>query len=851
MINLRIIYFIFLSLIHYSKSQIEELKSSNYSTKSFSGSTQLFFYINIETLQLYEDGIVTFQTNIQNPIENFNIKYKFSNRIPTSESDFINLQTSPFFEKEELSDLFYQLYFRKTEQANFIYFQISISNEGNKYIKYVYVSPRTTFIEPSEEYYNTLVFQENIPIFQKIYIQCEPFLYPNYLITSNSNEMIIIEGDLLSNNKKVSKHRIFVHKIDKNCEKGEISSFYLKFYEERMNIFFGIKNLDTVIKVKHFDYRKNMEILNFEITNTYKPAYYIGDYLFSSNETFWIEPIVGDVISYYTNILNGPEFDNIFPNENRGVKVNKNYIRVYSKIDIFSFYCKSYCYFNLYALYHNQGQVTGLLYYFLVSKDEPKEINIDNNEKNYNQMIQIKNVNKKKIDVTISYYSEHLKTFHLNKENDIAYYRFTEEIDVNVKIQSYQEESLVIINKFISNLCTIYTEQITMPSNMYKMCGIFYFPQNRYSYDKFVLEFKNNSTKPSFTMGVLKKNAPFVPANALLLDDEELNDSNKIEIINPYKHTLSTSIDKDTRFYVIVYFFDTDKGDFKNGLTYLYKQNKYKSYLSRINSIFFMLNEREVRLMRNNQSNKKLVIIVSKIGDSLMELHLKANDYIVKKELLENQFSIFYYDDYGISTSLFITKGNKGEGAFVYYNYVSDSDIEEFKVNQNFHITHTYNEKTNMTSILFYSPYSKKIMVNKKIKVRYGIYLKIINNTNTTNNISDILKHKLLKYVVSEEEIIAVNMTINRDYDYSLFVSARRYRDSNSLRPIFFYPNIKLNKILRIEEINYSFKFVPILVFLLIILAIVVYLIYIFKDSSFGKIMKKKENNYQSLVSQI
>ena len=854
MINLRIIHFIFLLFIRYSKSQIQEIQSSNYSTISFSGSKKLLLFINIEKLPLKEDGIITIKTNSLNPIENFQIRYKFSNIKPVSESDFINLKSYYHLEKSELSDYFYHLYFRKTEQANFIYFEITISNEGNKFISYVYTASRITNIKPTEEYYNTLNMKEGIPIFQKIYIECEPFLYPNYLITSNSNDMSIIEGDLLSTNKKIIKHTIFLHKIDKNCVKGEKQSFYLKFFgfNEYMflNVFFGVKNLDTVIKVKHFDYRKNLEILNFEITNTFKPAYFIGQYIFKSNETFWIEPIVGNVISYYTNTINGPEFDNIFPNENRGQKVNKNYIRVYSDTDIFSFYCKSYCYFNLYALYQNQGQVTGLLYYFLVSKDEPKEMNIDNNEENYNQMIQIQNVNKKKIDVTISFHTEHLKTFHLNKENDIVYYRFTEKIDVNVKIESYQEESLVIINKFISNLCTIYTEQITKPSNVYKMCGIFYFPQNKYSYDKFILEFKNNNTKPSFTMGILRKNASFVPANALLLDDEELKDNNKIEIKNPYIHTLPSSIDKDTRFYIIVYFSETDKGDFKNGLTYLYKQKKYDSQYRHINYPFYVSNEVEFRLVRNFMPNKKLVIIVSKVGNSLMELNLKVDEYIVKKELLENQFSIFYYDDYGVSISLSITKGNPGDGAFVYYNYVSESEIEDFKVNYNFHITHTYNEKTNRTFLLFNSPYSQKLIDKKKFKVRYRIYIKTINDTNTTNNISQIRKYKLFKKIETDEHILTFNITLNRNYDYSIFVTARIVEKFSSIRPLFFYPNVKLNKIIQIKQQNYSSAFFIISIILLVNLFIILYLVYNFRPN-IAQLSKKKEKDYTVLVSKI
>ena len=88
------------------------------------------------------------------------------------------------------------------------------------------------------------------------------------------------------------------------------------------------------------------------------------------------------------------KFDKIFPNKNRGVKVNKNYI----KIILIYFHFIVNLIVTLIYMSHNQGQVTGFLYYFLFSKDELKEINIDNNEKNYNQMIQIKNVIKKKIE---------------------------------------------------------------------------------------------------------------------------------------------------------------------------------------------------------------------------------------------------------------------------------------------------------------------------------------------------------------------------------------------------------------------------------------------------------------------
>ena len=106
MINLRIIHFIFLLFIRYSKSQIQEIQSSNYSTISFSGSKKLLLFINIEKLPLKEDGIITIKTNSLNPIENFQIRYKFSNIKPVSESDFINLKSYYHLEKQNKQILY-------------------------------------------------------------------------------------------------------------------------------------------------------------------------------------------------------------------------------------------------------------------------------------------------------------------------------------------------------------------------------------------------------------------------------------------------------------------------------------------------------------------------------------------------------------------------------------------------------------------------------------------------------------------------------------------------------------------------------------------------------------------------
>jgi len=796
-----LIVLLFILFFQYSSLEIMELfHLPEYQKPKFSDSKIIYIYINIKNLSLFENGVLSLHSNLLK--DDIQFKYKFSNLKPNSESDYTGLEFSNKFYESEIENYFH-LYFKKIENKDYIYFQISTFDKIS-YLELTYSNILIFNLIPYSIYIKELSIPGYVPYYIKYNAPCNWLNFRNLIITSDSDDMILIEGDFIEKYKKSKKSNI-QKLLTKNKCKNKDLSFIIKFFNKKSFTYINIHSLTNPIKLKILEKRSEIELINFEITNPYKPAYFIGKYSYKTKDIIWIEPIIGNVRTYYknsnqiNNIFNDT-FHNLYPDENSGRKVNKNYVKVYSDLDLFSFFCENYCYFNLYILPSIKRQVGKLFYYFLVSKDEEKNLEIQSFDKSFQTLIKIKNINKKKIDITISNNDKILNNIFLNETNDIGLYKFKEKKNINITIKSFQEESLIIIYKFINNLCTVYTEQILNPTKINKECGIFYLPENKYTYDKYEIKFQNKMTHPSYQFGIEKK-GEIIPMNGLLLDKEELENGNKIEIKNPYKQILSKNINPNYRFYIIIYFCKTIEGEeFKNGLTFIYKQNVYKNKLLTRNRPNIVRINKEYRLLPYFESNKKLAIIVVKIGENMMDLELKTNEEVYKTFFLEKKFNIFYIDYNGISTEISFSKKNINDSVFIYYNYVSEKDIEEFQINDNFAVSYSYDEKSNITTIYFNSPYSIKLLRKKKLSVRYYINAFIMKNPNETFNINNINSLKPIKSLISNYSFIKVNLSLNRNYEYKIILTGRARALSMELRPLFLYQTLIIRK--KINEYN-------------------------------------------------
>ena len=852
----KLLFLLFIFIIQYSSSEIIELSHiPEYQKPKYSDSKIIYIYINIQNLSLSENGVLTLHSNSLK--DDFQFKYKFSNIKPNSESDYSQLKFINIKLYESEIENYFHLYFKKTENKDYIYFQISNLNK-NSNLEFTYSNIIIFNLIPYSIYTKELLIPGYVPYYIKYYVPCNWFNLKNFIITSDSDDMILIEGDFVENYKVSKKSNIQKFLSKKKCKNKQKISFIIKFFNTKSSTNINIHTLTNPFKLKILDKRSEIELINFEITNPYKPAYFIGKYSNKTNDIIWIEPIVGNVRTYYKsseqvkNIFKNT-FHDLYPDENKGKKVNKNYIKVYSDLDLFSFFCEIYCYFNIYVLPRNEGQVNSFFYYFLVSKEEEKNLEIEPLEKNFqNLIIKIKNVNKKKIDITISNNDTILNNIYLNSTNDIGIYKFKEKKNINIKIKCYQEESLIIIYKVINNLCTIYTEQVLNPTKIIKECGIFYLPQNKYTYDKYEIKFKNKITHPSYQFGVETK-GEIIPIIGLLLDKEDLEEGNTIEIQNPHEYFFSKKINPNYRFYIIVYFSKTTYDEeFKNEMTFLYKQKGYKGEILLTNKPNIVDLNKEYRLYSNFELDKKLAIVVIKLGENLMDLEFKVNNEVYKTFLLENKFNIFYFDNNGIITDISLSTKDKKETVFIYYNYVSKEEFEEFQIIDNFDISYSYKEISNITTIYFNNPYSKKFLRKKKLPVKYQIYAFIIKNPNENFNFNNIESYKPTKTIISNFSFVSVNLSLNRNFEYQIILTGRANTESLDLTPLFLYQTLIIKKMIneyKKKEVNFfkahSLSIFTVVLFIFLFIILILY----FKLSKQDIKVSTNQNGYNNLIN--
>ena len=848
-------FILFLFFISLSKSHFEEIKNK-YNRQNIKGGKTLNFYINIEKLRLNEEGIIIFKSDHEDPIKSFKLKYTFSNKKPNSESDFKDLKSdnSIKFNKTEIN-LFYHLYFKKKEQSNYFYLQIEIPGKG-EYIEYAYSNLNIIEIKSGSEYQGSIIVEDFIPYFLKVYVTCLPYLYPNYLLVSNSNDMIVIKN-LFEDNNNILKNKYLIQ-CDKNILSGEKSYFYIEFFGYSKEIFYFIKNMDNSIKVKNKEKRTNIELINFENVNPYSQLYFYGNYIYKSNDIIYIEPVIGNVRSYYSNRIENYNFDSFFPKENKDEKVNGNYIKVYSNFDLFTFYCDSYCYFNLYILHSNENhEVKDLTYYFLVSRNNPQKAIIKFRDEDLikDEVLKFKSVNKKKVTISINQ-DNIISTIQLNEDKDIDfYYPSKKKVNITIELTTNSEETLIIVNRYYDGLCTIYKNEIIIPQRINKICGIFYLPDTLY-YDKFAITFSGLTFHASFNVGIAKSKEIISPLN-LLLDEEDLYNGNSIEILNPQKYLFESDLSPLESYYIIVYFNQNYKQTIdKITYEFITYDNLYPFLFQDTPQL--LTKETEFKLLQNSESNKKLIIIVSKFGNKIIKMNLKVNDYLINEEYLEKPFNFYFYEDLGISLFLDFKKINNNdnfEGAYIYYNYVTDSELDNFQTNENFAISYSYDEQTNITSIHFNNPFSRKITDIKPIEISYKIFCERILNDNYTFNISKINYMNANVSLISNNSFINVQLKLDRNLDYNIYVTGRVTEKSSQLRPIFFYPNIILRKFIDDDKViqKNTSNVYKVFIFIAILLIGVLIFVYILYSK-----MKKTQNRgnynqsrYQNLISQI
>ena len=346
------------------------------------------FYFEINNIPINEEGIITFYSD-------FNIKLNFNCifRDYPPENNFAATERCKFNVLETEFKNYYQIPFVKKENHKYFILTVNKDNEisiNQNTFKILYSIP---ILQPEIEYLSSKKEKINLfeyePIYYKYKLTKNDDKGLTYLFYADLKYMTLYHGNILDvynkENLQNTREHIGIFKMDK------YSSDYSKIVLVK---FFA--NLTTVINYAtsnddfESEYLINLSKRPTDITYTYQlinpfhPFHLVGIYDYDSTDLIYIEQVVGEFKAYYTNEFN---FDNIFPNEYYGEKLNEKYIMAYTNRDIITVQCQSTCFFNIHFVSEKslkEESINGKTnYYAVISVEKHKNYyfyNIDDFE---------------------------------------------------------------------------------------------------------------------------------------------------------------------------------------------------------------------------------------------------------------------------------------------------------------------------------------------------------------------------------------------------------------------------------------------------------------------------------------
>ena len=771
------------------------------------------FYFEINNIPINEEGIITFYSD-------FNIKLNFNCifRDYPPENNFAATERCKFNVLETEFKNYYQIPFVKKENHKYFILTVNKDNEisiNQNTFKILYSIP---ILQPEIEYLSSKKEKINLfeyePIYYKYKLTKNDDKGLTYLFYTDSNYMTLYHGNILDvwnkENLQYAREYIGIFKMDKYSR--DYSKIVLvKFFSNiTTKINYGTTNQD--FESQYFinlSKRPSDITYAYQIINPFHPFYLVGIYNYDSTDLIYIEQVVGEFNAYYTNEFN---FDNIFPNEYYGEKLNSKYIMAYTNRDIITVQCKSVCFFNIHFVSQKNlkaESITGKInYYAIISNEKSKNYNFYNIE----EFESINFRTSSKASVKINYddekydlLDEDIRTFKPQKRFFTA--------------QTFEEEVLLI---FVFNFNSLY-KNLNEGNNIInkEKYYVYRIPKNDNSnIERFEFHIKNVNDNDRYHFGFGKDDSIFFPDSKIKINKSE---SQIIRILNPYTSKLSSSYKKELFFYVSFYFTENTEINVK-----VVKRDTTLNLIAP-NKITRFTKETKFYIQPNENYYDKLVIVITKCGLNEIDMYIKIDGIVVKREYLGKQFNLIYFDDkffgnYEIS----IEKAYENEdfsGCMFYYTYSSNEEILKFKVTRDFNIYYDFNLKNGNTSISWNNPFSTRLIFNDiPPKMSYKIF--ITNKNEYTKNFNlCMLDEKKANFTISNNNYTNTKeFKLDTSDDNYVFITGRIEESLYRIRPIFLYPNITIFQFIdgKLFRGKNQTSFLAIILWILVILILVI-----------------------------
>lgn len=657
---------------------------------------------------------------------------------------------------------------------------------------------------------------------------------------TDSQEVFLKKAEVISIPKYATMQHQFIYYA---IFFGEIEeSFYFSYtYTEFQTLYFADK-----------EERTNDRSYDVKVDNAYQPFFALGEYSMESDSLIYLEEVFGNITSYYSNSLYGKNVNNFLPDQNNGIKLNSNFIRAYSDVDIISVNCDSMCMFNLHIISLNTmasnklslGKNTYVLLNKFIEKEKTLELDFSiDNEKYY----EISSINNK--EATFYFMDESKNMIPNIRKFNYLNGTYFEKIPFNAKYIKLEtqigEDVLIVIKAMRESAYKVIPEEGKQTINTNNI--LIPFKQNR-EYYKIKIDLETSGY--NFLYNVNYGDVKYVcESDVILPTANRTNNNHHFEILNPYLTKIG-DISEDQKFYYSFTFNDTSSAINLN-VEYIPKAtgemlNKDKTY--------HLDKYTKTSIQQNDDINKALLVIISKCDNKkFVDTYLSYNYIDLIRIYVNKNLFIQTFDDRQYSFDIkFDSSSSKYNLTPInfYYNYIN-KDSNDYLMYSNimkedFIVEYQHrlvNKK--FTHISLTNPFAEQ---KKNQNYTFEIYQ--ISNESLVNS-CDKSKGKFIKNITSNLSEIDTDIEINRKQDsYLLVVLSNEYTNL----PEIYYSPIKINRTRSGGSILF---YVVIILAVLLVICIIGWTVYVCKyratknyEKSVKEINGLQNDNYgTSLVS--
>ena len=765
-----------------NKNKLYEIAETNDIKVNYINSNKLFFYTDISSFDLNEEGIVSIELPVASIVNN-HLTFVSAIIVPTtslSEEELLPLMPQTKEDNKLLLvsslDNIYQIYYQrpKTEEGEKCVILLTVQLDTNE----KYFSPLNVKASITQRKKKITVSSLNIHQTQEFKLKNYiPYLIEVSIPKTNenmsyifySNEPLVMNyhnGTMIEQTKKDNLTKHINNQIaifNKNIKAASFNTIIFKFYGQEQNIVFHYET--TSSDIIYFDKRRPAKTITNQLINCNQPFYIFGSYQQPKVSNYYFEEVYGSFNLTYK----GYEDFQDDSSQNKSIFIidqpKEQYGHFEEQIDIFKIQCTRPGYLNLHLFeFMLPVQLKENSLYTLLLEDFEKEMLIENAKDTMIEfitpygketIIQVEDKtltlskDKKKDSIVVSS-GKTLITVSSKEKGNVIQIKTSSEMNYNIFEEStFKTNEKNIIYAF--NNSQLYKEiKVTILNEKSSYSDNYYYYLGRSS----------------------KENLKYLPLlQNCNLDKNTFNTKNELSFTNPYDKYPQSSLYSNDDLYYIAFQFNKE---LNRQFTFTYIQKEIIPDVIKKETVTTITSKEAKLFIEKGKDDSDLNIIAKKCGsqEANYDFIFSYYDSIISKVNMNKPIQILSQTNSNIDLIMNVKnnveerdmKYNGLQLSYFYKNNINKDEIET-KIQQKHSIQLKEGTTIQWEKVSDISYYEIFIFNDNATDLEYvdnDCYLSSISNSTSNKNNQDYIYYKISNQSIDSFDIEREgNFTVN------------------------------------------------------------------------------------------